>query len=54
MLVLTRRAGQAVLVGEEVEVKVLAVKGSTVRLGFEAPDEINIARAESRDNSENE
>lgn len=48
MLILTRRAGQAVLIGDNVEVKVIAVKGNNVRLGFEAPDDVDIARAETR------
>ena len=46
MLVLTREPGQAVQVGENIQLYVLSVKGSQVRLGFEAPKHINIVRTE--------
>ena len=37
MLILTRRVGEAVVIGDEVTVTVLAVRGSQVRIGIDAP-----------------
>ena len=50
MLVLTRRAGQAVLIGNDIEVKVITVKGNNVKLGFAAPESVDIKRSESQKN----
>ena len=46
MLVLSRKIGEQVIIGEGIRVRVLAVKGNQVRLGFEAPDAIAIRREE--------
>jgi len=46
MLVLTRRIGERVLIGDDVEVTVLEVKGDSVRIGIQAPRETRIHRAE--------
>ncbi|MBS0612584.1 MAG: carbon storage regulator [Proteobacteria bacterium] len=46
MLILTRNSGQSLRIGNEVEVKVLAIKGSQVRLGFTAPPELPVNRQE--------
>ena len=46
MLVITRKEGEALVVGETIHVKVLAVDGSRVRLGIEAPKEVTILRQE--------
>lgn len=46
MLVLTRRIGERVLIGDDVELTVLDVKGDTVRIGVQAPRETRIQRAE--------
>jgi carbon storage regulator len=46
MLVLTRRVGEAVYIGNDVEVIVLAVKGSQVRIGINAPRNITVDRGE--------
>lgn len=46
MLVLTREAGEAISVGEEICIKVLAISGNQVRLGIDAPEHIKIHRAE--------
>ena len=46
MLVLSRRPGERVLVGEDVEVVVLEVDGDRVKLGFTAPRYVPICRAE--------
>ncbi len=46
MLVLTRRLGEVIRVGDAVTVRVLEVKGNQVRLGVEAPAEVRIYREE--------
>ncbi len=48
MLVLTRKAGQTLVIGENVRVTVLSVKGNTIRLGIEAPKEVSVQREELR------
>jgi carbon storage regulator len=46
MLILTRRAGEALRIGDEIEVTVMAVNGSQVRLGINAPRNIAVDREE--------
>jgi carbon storage regulator len=46
MLILTRRPGERVVIGEDVLVTVMAVSGHTVRLGIEAPSGVPIYREE--------
>lgn len=46
MLILTRRVGESVMIGDNITVTTLGVKGSQVRLGFEAPDDVEIHREE--------
>lgn len=46
MLVLTRRAGQAIMLGDDVEVTVVEVVGDHVRLGISAPAQVTIHRKE--------
>jgi carbon storage regulator len=46
MLVLTRRIGQAIRIGDNVEVHVIRIEGDRVVLGFDAPREIAISRSE--------
>lgn len=46
MLILTRRIGETLMVGDEVSVTVLGVKGSQVRLGVNAPKEVAVHREE--------
>jgi carbon storage regulator len=46
MLVLTRRAGESVMVGDEVVVTVLEVRGEVIRLGIQAPRSIQVHREE--------
>jgi len=46
MLILTRRISEKLIIGEDVNIIVLGVKGNQVRLGIEAPREINVAREE--------
>lgn len=46
MLILTRRVGETLMVGDEVTVTVLGVKGNQVRLGVNAPKEVAVHREE--------
>lgn len=46
MLVLQRKAGQAIQIGEDIRIVVLAVSGEQVRLGIEAPRHVRVLRDE--------
>ena len=46
MLVLTRKVGEAIALGEGIKVKVIEIKGNQVRLGIEAPADVRIYREE--------
>jgi carbon storage regulator len=46
VLVLTRRAGQSVMIGQDVVVTVLEVRGDQVRIGIRAPREVQVHREE--------
>jgi carbon storage regulator len=46
MLILTRRVGETVVIGDEVQVTVLGVKGNQVRLGVTAPRDVSVHRLE--------
>ena len=46
MLILTRKLGEQITIGDEITIKLLEVKGTQVKLGIEAPQEITIHRKE--------
>ena len=46
MLCLTRKAGQSIIIDGDIKVIVLAINGNQIRLGFDAPDEVEIHREE--------
>ena len=46
MLILSRRAGESVTIGNDIKVRVVSVSGNQVRLGIEAPREIKVLREE--------
>jgi carbon storage regulator len=46
MLILTRRVGETVMIGNEVTVTVLGVKGNQVRIGVNAPKDVPVHREE--------
>lgn len=46
MLVLTRRAGESIVIGDDVRVVILDVHGDTVRVGIDAPRSVQVHRAE--------
>lgn len=46
MLILTRRAGESILIGNDITITVLGVKGNQVRVGINAPRELGVHREE--------
>jgi carbon storage regulator len=49
MLILTRRAGETLMIGEDVSITVLGVKGNQVRIGINAPKDVAVHREEIYD-----
>ena len=46
MLILTRRIGETLVIGDEVNVTVLGIKGNQIRIGVDAPSEVTVHREE--------
>lgn len=46
MLILTRRVGEVLMIGDNVAVRVLGVKGNQVRVGVDAPPDVEVHREE--------
>ncbi|MEW5919780.1 MAG: carbon storage regulator CsrA [Bacillota bacterium] len=46
MLVLTRKKGQSIMVGDEIEISVVEINGDAIRLGIKAPRDVSIYRRE--------
>jgi len=49
MLILTRRVGESLIIGDDVVVNILGVKGNQVRIGVDAPKEVPVHREEIYD-----
>jgi len=49
MLILTRRVGESLIIGDDVVVNVLGVKGNQVRIGVDAPKDLSVHREEIYD-----
>jgi len=54
MLILTRRVGEALMVGNDTKIVVLGVKGSQIRLGINAPKNVVVHREEIFDKIQND
>ena len=46
MLILSRRAGESIYIGDNIRVSVLKIQGSQIKLGFEVPENVGVYREE--------
>ena len=54
MLILTRKIGESLVIGDDVEVTVLGTKGNQVRIGIDAPKDVSVHRKEIYDKIQEE
>lgn len=54
MLILTRRISESIIIGDNVKITVLGVKGNQVRLGIDAPKDLSVHREEIYDRIKHE
>ena len=54
MLILTRRVGESLMIGDDVNVTVLGIRGNQVRIGVDAPKDVAIHREEIYDRIQDE
>ena len=54
MLILTRRVGEKLMIGDDISVTILGVKGNQVRIGVHAPSDVSIHREEIYDRIQEE
>jgi carbon storage regulator len=52
MLILTRKVGEKILIGENIHIMVVNIRGKQVRLGIEAPPDLLVLRTEEKPDSE--
>lgn len=54
MLILTRRSGESINIGDDIVIRVLAVNGGQIRIGVEAPKEVPVHREEIYERIQNQ
>jgi len=52
MLILTRKVGETALIGEDIRIMIVQIRGKQIRLGIEAPPDLLVLRTEEKPDSE--